>query len=508
MPEYIPSVGMEVHAELTTRSKMFCRCPVAFGGEPNTRVCPVCLGLPGSLPVPNKAAIEMVLRTAIALNCTVAMSSIFHRKNYFYPDLPKGYQVTQYGETNPLGYKGWLDIPLPNGELKRIRIRRVHLEEDTGKLMHLPGLVSRASCPRDSGEEEAQKSAPRGQDARGTGVDYNRAGVPLMEIVTDFPPDITNPDEARAYLVELRSVLLYLGVCDGKMEEGSLRCEPNISVRPFGSEVFGTKTELKNLNSFRSVQLGVQFEVRRQGAALDQGQRVHQETRGWNEGTESSFVMRSKETEQDYRYFPDPDLVPMAFEQSFIEELKKSIPELPLAKKRRYESVLGLTEKDAALLVADKDWAGYFEEAVALGGDPKQVCNWMNSDFAKHLNEAGVSARESKVTPGHLVDLTRLISKGEISGKIGKEVFDEMFQSGRLPTDILRESGRTQISNRDEVLPAVVRVLSEQAGVIARYRAGQTSVLGFLVGQVMKETQGRANPGLVQELLREKLDEM
>ena len=482
MPEYIPSIGMEVHAELTTHSKMFCRCPVAFGGEPNTRVCPVCLGLPGSLPVPNKAAIEMVLRTAIALNCTIAMHSIFHRKNYFYPDLPKGYQITQYGETNPLGYKGWLDIPAHDGELKRIQIRRVHLEEDTGKLMHLP--------------------------AGGSGVDYNRAGVPLMEIVTDFPPDIASPDEARAYLVELRNVLLYLGVCDGKMEEGSLRCEPNISIRPAGSNEYGTKTELKNLNSFRSVQLGVQFEVRRQAATLDQGQRVHQETRGWNEGTESSFLMRSKETEQDYRYFPDPDLVPMSFEESFIEELRKSIPELPLAKRMRYEKELDLSDKDAALMVADKDWAGYFEEAISLGGDPKQVCNWMNSDFAKHLNESGVSARDSKVEPGHLVDLTRLISKGEISGKIGKELFVEMFQSGKLPTDILKESGKTQISNREEVLPSVERVLVAHADVIARYRAGQTNVLGFLVGQVMKETQGRANPGLVQELLREKLDEI
>lgn len=481
MPEYIPSIGMEVHAELTTRSKMFCRCPVAFGGEPNTRVCPVCLGLPGALPVPNRAAIEMVLRTALALNCTIAMDSIFHRKNYFYPDLPKGYQVTQYGETNPLGYKGWLDIPVRKGELKRINIRRVHLEEDTGKLMHLP--------------------------AGGSGVDYNRAGVPLMEIVTDFPPDIVNADEARAYLVELRNVLLYLGVCDGKMEEGSLRCEPNISIRHEGSQEFGTKTELKNLNSFRSVQLGVQFEIRRQAATLDQGKRVMQETRGWNEGTESSFVMRTKETEQDYRYFPDPDLVPMKFDESTLVALKDSIPELPLAKMRRYEKELGLSEKDAAVLTADKDWASFFEEAVGLGGDPKQVCNWMNSDFAKHLNESGLTARESKIAPGHLVDLTRLISKGEISGKIGKELFAEMFQSGRLPTEILKESGKTQISDRDSILPAVEKVLSENSSVATKYRSGQTGAIGFLVGQVMRQMAGRANPSIVQELLREKLDE-
>lgn len=480
MPEYLPSVGMEVHAELTTRSKMFCRCPVDFGGEPNTRVCPVCMGLPGALPVPNRLAIEMVLRTALALNCTIAMHSIFHRKNYFYPDLPKGYQVSQYGDTNPLGYDGRLEVPLENGETKTIRIRRVHLEEDTGKLMHLP--------------------------SGGSGVDFNRAGVPLMEIVTEFPPDITTPDEARAYLQELRNVLLYLGVCDGKMEQGSLRCEPNISIRPVGSEVYGTKSELKNLNSFRSVQLGVQFEVRRMAATLDHGGTLIQETRGWNEQTETSFSMRTKETEQDYRYFPDPDLVPMAFEESTIEELRKTIPELPLAKSRRYQSELGLSPHDANLMVADRDWAAFFEEAVGLGGEPKPICNWMNSDFQRLLNEEGLTARGSKVTPAHLVDLTKLVAAGEITGKVAKEVFEDCYKYGRLPTDILKESGKTQISDRESILPIVERVLSAHPELGAKYKAGQTNVLGFLVGQVMRETQGRANPGLVQGLLKERLE--
>ncbi|HRK21414.1 MAG TPA: Asp-tRNA(Asn)/Glu-tRNA(Gln) amidotransferase subunit GatB [Fimbriimonadaceae bacterium] len=480
MPEYLTSVGMEVHAELTTRSKMFCRCPVAFGGEPNTRVCPVCLGLPGALPVPNREAIEMVLRTALALNCTIAMDSVFHRKNYFYPDLPKGFQVSQYGETNPLGYHGYLDVPLEDGSIKRIRIRRVHLEEDTGKLMHLP--------------------------AGGSGVDYNRAGVPLMEIVTDFPPDIHSPDEARAYLVELRNILLYLGVCDGKMEEGSLRCEPNISVRPEGSETYGTKSELKNLNSFRSVQLGVQFEVRRMTATLEQGGQLRQETRGWNEGTETSFLMRTKESEQDYRYFADPDLAPMHFAEAYIDELRRSIPELPLAKRRRYQSDYGLSDYDAGVLTADQNWAKFFEEAVDQGGDPKPICNWMNSDFAKHLNEEGLAPRESKVSPAHLVDLTRLIASGDISGKVGKEIFVQSAKDGRLPSDILKESGKTQISDPESIRPSVEKVLAAHSDVVTKYKSGQTNVLGFLVGQIIREMHDRANPGTVQALLKEILE--
>ena len=472
---------MEVHAELQTRSKMFCRCPVAFGGEPNTRTCPVCLGLPGALPVPNREAINMVLRTALALNCQIAMRSIFHRKNYFYPDLPKGYQISQYGETNPLGFYGFLEIPAANGETKRIRIRRVHLEEDTGKLMHLP--------------------------AGGSGVDYNRSSVPLMEIVTDFPPDITDPDEAKEYLVQLRQILIYLDVCDGKMEEGSLRCEPNISVRPEGSTEYGIKSELKNLNSFRSVQLGVQYEVKRQIAAIESGNKILQETRGWNEHKEESFAMRVKEAENDYRYFPDPDLVPMCFDQADIEELRASIPELPLAKSRRFQRELGLSEYDSGLLVADKTWAAYFEEAVQIGGDPKAVCNWMNSEFAKYLNETGLKARESKVQPDHLVDLIRLVGNGTISGKMGKDVFAEVFRSGNSPTAVVENSGQTQISDKEALAGVVGRVLEGNSDVVAKYRSGNKGVAGFLIGQAMKETKGRANPGLIKELVESILEE-
>lgn len=478
---------MEVHAELLTRSKMFCRCPVAFGGEPNTRVCPVCLGLPGSLPVPNRVAIEFVIKTALALNCKVAMDSIFHRKNYFYPDLPKGYQVSQYGEFNPLGYHGWLEVPGSAG-IKRVRIRRVHLEEDTGKLMHLP--------------------------AGGSGVDYNRAGVPLMEIVTDFPPDIHNGDEAKEYLTQLRSILLYLGVCDGRLEEGSMRCEPNISVRQDSTETLGVKTELKNLNSFRSVQLGIQFESRRQVAVLEAGGTVLQETRGWNEGSESSFAMRLKEQENDYRYFPCPDLVPMHFTEEYIEKLRASLPELPLAKLQRYQNDLGLNEYDAKLMVADKNWADWFEQAIALGGDPKLVVNWMNSDFAKMLNETGqvVHAGDehhapTKVTPAHLVELTKLISEGTISGKMAKDIFKDVFESGEYPSKLVEQKGSTQVSDGDTIAQWCRAAIDENPEPAANYRAGKVNVIGFLVGQVMKKSGGTANPAMVNQIMKQVLEE-
>lgn len=480
MSKYLVSVGMEVHAELSTASKMFCRCEVAFGGEPNTRVCPVCLGLPGALPVPNRQAIELVLKTALALNCKIAMRSIFHRKNYFYPDLPKGFQTTQYGETNPFGYHGFLEIPLSNGGTKKIRIRRVHLEEDTGKLMHLP--------------------------SGGSGVDYNRSGVPLMEIVTDFPPDIESPEEAKEYLVQLRNILLYVGVCDGKLEEGSMRCEPNISIRLAGTEKLGTKTELKNLNSYRAVQMGVEYEAARMESALEAGEIIRQETRGWNETKELSFSMRLKEEENDYRYFPCPDLVPMSFDQEYIDRLRAELPELPLAKAERYKTVYGFSDLDVGLLTADRQWASFFEECVALGGDPKLICNWMNSDFAMELNKAGISARESKISPAHLVDLTKLIVDGTISGKIAKEVFAEVITEGRLASDIVKERGLTQISDRSAIESAVKQVINEHPEVVSKFKAGQVTVAGFLVGKVIKAMGGRANPNLVQELVKEEIE--
>lgn len=482
MSNYTPSIGMEVHAELLTESKMFCRCPVGFGGEPNTRVCPVCLSLPGSLPVPNRKAIEFVLKVALALNCKIAMNSIFHRKNYFYPDLPKGYQISQYGDTNPLGYDGYIDIPLKDGGCKRIRIRRVHLEEDTGKLIHL-------------GPE-------------GSGIDYNRAGVPLMEIVTEFPPDISSAEEAKEYLVQLRLILLYLGVCDGKLEQGSIRCEPNISIRPESAKDYGTKTELKNLNSFRSVQLGIQYEIDRQKGLLESGARVVQETRGWNEDKEQTYPMRLKEEENDYRYFPDPDLMPMSFDQEYIESLRSNLPELPLAKLARYQKELGLGYDDAWRLVSDPNWAVFFDEAVQLGGEPKLVCNWMSSDFAKRLNESGLSPSESKVAPKHIVELVNSIKSGEISGKMGKQVFKECFETGVSPAEIINNRGLSQLSDRKVIEQAVLKVVGENAAIVDKYRSGQQGVLGYLVGLVMKQTQGRANPVIVKEMLEGVLNDV
>jgi aspartyl-tRNA(Asn)/glutamyl-tRNA(Gln) amidotransferase subunit B len=428
-----------------------------------------------AMAVIDREAIELVLKTALALNCQVAMNSIFHRKNYFYPDLPKGYQISQYGDTNPLGYNGYIEIPVKTGGLKKIRIRRVHLEEDTGKLIHLgPG---------------------------GSGIDYNRAGVPLMEIVTEFPPDIASAEEAKEYLVQLRLILLYLGVCDGKMEEGSVRCEPNISIRPQGSKEFGTKTELKNLNSFRSVQLGIQYEIDRHTSLLDKGLKVDQETRGWNEDREESYPMRLKEEENDYRYFPDPDLMPMSFEEGYIEALRTSLPELPLAKLARYQTELGLGQDDASRLVSDPQWALFFDEAVSLGGDPKLVCNWMLSDFAKRLNDAGLCPSESKVVPKHIVELVNSIKSGELSGKMGKQVFRDCFETGISPREIIDKQGLSQLSDKAQIEQAVRQVVGENGGIVDKYRSGQLGVLVYLVGLVMKQTQGRANPVMVKELL-------
>ena len=487
MAEYILSVGMEVHAELKTRSKMFCADEAVFGGEANTRISPLSLGLPGTLPVPNKEAIAMVLKTALALNCKIAMHSVFHRKNYFYPDLPKGYQISQYGETNPIGYHGWLDIPDGKGGTKRIKIQRVHLEEDTGKLMHLPG--------------------------GGSGVDYNRAGVPLMEIVTAFPPDIQSAEDAKEYLVRLRQVLLYLGVCDGKMEHGSMRCEPNISVRPVGSEVYGTKSELKNLNSFTAVQLGIEFERRRMIAALEAGETLKQETRGWNETKLESFAQRIKETEMDYRYFPDPDLAPLQFDEDTVARVRENLPELALSRLNRYINQYGLSYYDADRLTEERSWSDFFEACMLEGGEPKAVCNWMNGDFSRLLNETGQAVgvedrEESKITPAHLVELTKMIASGEISGKIAKEVFEDCFNSGSMPKKVVEAKGLSQISDEGAITQAVADVLKENPGPVEQYLGGKEGIMGFLVGQVMKKTQGRANPPMVQGEVRKQLEEM
>jgi len=474
MTEYEAVIGLEVHAELLTDSKMFCGCPNEFAGEPNSRTCPICLGLPGCLPVANRKAVEYVVRTALALNCTVSPYSIFHRKNYFYPDMVKNYQISQYDF--PIGRNGYVDITV-NGQTKRIGIRRVHLEEDTGKLIHAGGNESL--------------------------VDYNRSGVPLMEIVSEA--DIRSAEEAREYLLRLRAVLTYLGVSDGKMEEGHMRCEPNISIRPKGTEKFGTRTELKNLNSFRAVYRALDYEIRRQKEVLEEGGKIIHETRRWDDERGVTAVMRTKEYEQEYRYFPEPDLVPMYFSPEFIEEQRKALPELPDQVKARFISEYGLPAYDAEILTSTRDMAKFFEDTVAAFPEPKTVSNWIMGDFSRLLNAAGIEIAESKVKPSDLARLLQLISEGTISGKIAKTVFDEMFASGKNPDEVVKSKGMTQISGEQDLVPIVCQVLDENPDVVAKIKAGDEKPLGFLVGQVMKYTQGRANPPLVNKLLRQEL---
>jgi aspartyl-tRNA(Asn)/glutamyl-tRNA(Gln) amidotransferase subunit B len=475
--EFEAFIGMEVHAELLTESKMFCGCSARFGGPPNSNVCPVCLGLPGSLPVPNRKAVEYVVRTALALNCEISSPTIFYRKNYYYPDLPKNYQISQYGD-DPIGKNGYLEF-LVNGELKRVRIRRVHLEEDTGKLFHVAGDLSQ--------------------------IDYNRSGVPLMEIVTDFPPDIHTAEEAREYLVALRTLLVYLGVCDGKMEEGSLRCEPNISIRIKGEEKFNPKVELKNLNSFRAVYRGIEYELKRQAEVLSKGGKIVQETRRWDDARGETFVMRSKEFEQDYRYFPEPDLVPLTFEPAWLDAVRESLPELPLAKRNRYQQQYGLPAYDAEVLTEDPWMARFFEEAAEEYHDPKAVANWVMGDMMRLLKENGADVRSIKVTPAKLVKMLKLIDAGTISGKIAKQVFQEMFATGKDPEEVVREKGLTQITDEATIASVVEKVLADNPKEVERYRAGEGKLMAFFVGQVMRATKGKANPELVNRMLAEKL---
>ena len=474
MTEYEAVIGMEVHAELLTKSKMFCDCTSDFGGQPNSRTCPVCLGLPGSLPVANKLAVEYVMRAALALNCEINAYSIFHRKNYFYPDMVKNYQISQYDY--PIGSNGCIDITV-DGVTKPIRIRRVHLEEDTGKLIH-------------TGTDESL-------------VDYNRSGVPLMEIVSEA--DILSADEAREYLVRLRAILTYLGVNDGKMEEGSLRCEPNVSIRPKGTQKFGTKTELKNLNSFRAVYRGVDYEIERQEKVLQGGGRVIQETRRWDDARGVTSTMRTKEVEQEYRYFPDPDLVPMTFTEKDIEAQRSALPELPEAKKERFVRDYDIPVYDAEILTNTSAFADFFEETVKAFPEAKTVSNWMMGDFTRLLNAGNMEIEQSKIEPKDLTGLLKMIADGVISGKIAKTVFEEMFETGKSPQEIVKAKGMTQVTGEAELYPVVDQVIAENPDVVAKINAGDEKAMGFLVGQIMKYTQGRANPQVVNKLLRERL---
>ena len=480
MPEYEPVVGMECHAELLTESKMFCGCRNAFGGEPNTRCCPVCLGMPGSLPVMNKKAVEHVMRTALALNCEINRNAKFDRKNYFYPDLPKGYQISEYDF--PIGVTGWLEIEV-NGEKKKVHIKRVHLEEDTGKLSH----------------------AGSGDDSI---VDYNRSGVPLMEIVTDFPPDILSSDDARAYLMKLRAILTYIGVCDGKMEEGSLRCEPNVSIRVKGSDTFGTKTELKNLNSFRAVQRGIEYETQRQAEVLEAGGTVKQETRGWNEAKQQTYSQRSKEVEQEYRYFPEPDLVPLCISDEWIQAIRETLPELPDARRQRFIDSYGLSAYDASLLTDTRAFADYFEAAAQEAGDPKAVANWIMGDLIKLLNaDTNRDIADCPIAPQHLAGMVKLIADGTISGSAAKKLLEAMYETRREPAGLVDELG-LRVNRDSDALQAIVdKVFDENPKIISDIKEkGLTQKRGFLVGQVMKGMAGKADPKDVNRVVDEKLE--
>ena len=481
MDGYETVIGLECHVELATETKMFCGCPNRFGAPPNTNVCPVCLGHPGTLPVPNERAIEHIVRIGLALHCEIAPGSLFHRKHYFYPDMPKNFQISQYDL--PVCVGGWLEIPVDGGT-KRVGITRVHMEEDTGKTTH-PGATGRIA--------EAEYAL----------VDYNRAGVPLVEIVSQ--PDLRSPEEAAAYLRELRSLLEALGVSDVRMEEGSLRCDANVSVRPVGSEGFGTKVEVKNLNSIRSLERALRFEQERQVAALRAGHPLVQETRHWDEGAGRTVTLRSKEEAFDYRYFPEPDLPPLEPDAAWIERIRAELPELPAAKRARYERELRIRPDQARILAGSRAWASFFEETVALGAEPRAAANWLTQDLAGLLNRARVELEEAKVGPGHVADLVRLVSEGTLSTAGAKQVLEEVVATGADVAEVVERRGLRQVSDAATLGAVVDEVLADHPGPVAQYRGGKQGVLGFLVGQVMKRTGGSANPALVQELLRERL---
>lgn len=468
-------IGLEVHVELATETKIFCSCPTEFGKAPNTHVCPVCLGLPGSLPVLNKRAVEYAIKAGLALNCKIPSFAKFDRKNYFYPDLPKAYQISQYDL--PLAVNGHLEVEA-DGRTKRIGITRVHLEEDAGKLVHAEfGDYSLA--------------------------DYNRTGVPLIEIVSE--PDIRSAKEAKAYLEKLKSIIQYTGVSDVKMEEGSLRCDANVSIMPVGSRELGTRTEIKNMNSFKAVQRGIEYEVKRQIEVVESGQKVVQETRRWDENKGVTYSMRSKEEAHDYRYFPDPDLVPVIVEPSWAEKIKESLPEMPDARSKRYVAEWGLPQYDADVVTASKAMADFFEAAVAEYKDAKVVSNWVTGEIAKHLNAEGLEIHETKLTPAHLAELLKLQDDHTISGKIAKTVFAEVFATGKMPSEIVKEKGLVQITDESAIAAIVDQVIAANPKSAEDFRSGKEAAIGFLVGQVMKLTKGKANPALANQLLREKL---
>jgi len=480
--KYEAVIGLEVHTELRTTTKIFCSCKTSFGAAPNTNVCPVCLGLPGVLPVLNKKVLEFAVRAGLALNCDICRFSKFDRKNYYYPDLPKNFQTSQYDL--PICGPGHLDIEV-GGEKKRIRITRAHMEEDAGKLVHHGKSIT---------------------DSDYSLVDYNRTGTPLLEIVSE--PDMRSAKEAVAYMEKLRAILQYVGISDCRMEEGSLRCDANVSVRPVGQKELGTKTEIKNINSFRGVEKAIEYEALRQAELLEEGGKVVQETRTWDEKAGVTKSMRSKEEANDYRYFPEPDLVPFTVSEEYIEEIRKSLPELPDARKERYMKEYGLSSEDAQTVTNDKDRADYFEAMVAAGADPKAAVNWIMGDLAAQLSQAGLEIAQAPVSANNLAGLLALVDKGDISGKIAKKVFAEMWNNGGTAEEIVKAQGLVQISDTGALEEIVTRVIAANPQSVEDFKAGKKKAMGFLMGQIMKETKGQANPKAVSGLLAKKLAEL
>jgi aspartyl-tRNA(Asn)/glutamyl-tRNA(Gln) amidotransferase subunit B len=471
---YESVIGLEVHAQLLTDSKIFCSCPVSYGAEPNTHVCPVCLGLPGALPVLNGEAVSMAIEMGIATHCRIAHESVFARKNYFYPDCPKNYQISMFDK--PLCEDGYVEVEI-DGDIKKIGLERIHLEDDAGKLIH--------------------------DAAGGSLVDFNRCGVPLIEIVSR--PDMRSPEEATGYLVRLRQMLRYLGICDGNMEEGSLRCDVNISLRPEGTETLGTKTEIKNLNSFKAVELGICFEIDRQREVLERGGEIDQVTNLWDADGKRLVMMRSKEYAHDYRYFPEPDLLPLHVDDSRIEGVRGRIPELALDRERRFRKEYGLSPYDAGVLCAEQSIADYFEKLAALTGDAKTSSNWIMREVMEELKSTGGSIETFPVGPERLAALIGLVRTDVISGAAGREVFKEMAKKGEEAVVVLDRLGLRQISEGGELDRFIDEVLEEHPAEVERFRNGEGKLLGFFVGQVMKKSGGKANPKKTGEMLRERL---
>ncbi len=472
--EYEAVIGLEIHVQMDTQTKLFCGCKVEFGSEPNTNVCPVCLGMPGSLPVLNKKAVEYAVRASLALGCEVHEESIFARKNYFYPDLPKGYQISQYEK--PIATNGMVEIETHEGEKRRIRIRRLHIEEDAGKNIH-----------------EGNRSL----------VDLNRAGTPLMEIVTE--PDIRSPEEARVFLETLRNIMRYAGVSKADMEKGQLRCDINVSIRPKGSQELGTRTEIKNVNSFRFVQKALEYEIERQIKVVTEGGEIQQETRTFDPSTGKTYTMRTKEEAEDYRYFPDPDLLPLVVDREWIEEIRANMPELPHQRLARLMDSYGIGEYEAKIFVQNKELGDFFESAVKVTKEPKLIANWLLNDLLGLLNDKQIPLEESPVSPENLAQLVKLIKDNVISSKIGKEVIKEMVDTGKSAEQIVEEKGLKQITDESAIKSIVEEVVNQFPQEVERYRAGEEKLIGFFVGQVMKATKGKANPKVVNQLLREVL---